>query len=55
MGDFQKIYNKWVTTIQTSIKLLKRTRTKHPRKDFKELKKFAKYSEENIQPKLYEN
>ena len=53
MDDLQEILNKWITTIQTSTKTIQRRRTKHPRKDIKELKKFAKYREKNIQPKLH--
>ena len=41
-GDLQESYNKWSTTIETSIKTVQRTRTKNPRKDIKELQKIQK-------------
>ena len=41
-GDLQESYNKWSTTIETSIKTVQRTRTKNPRKDIKELQKIWK-------------
>ena len=45
-GDLQESYNKWSTTIETSVKLIQRTRTKSPMKDIKELQKNRKRSRE---------
>ena len=42
MGDLQESYNKWSTTIETSIKTVQRTGIKNPRKDIKELQKIRK-------------
>ena len=35
--DNKQSYNKWATTIETSIKTIQRTRTKNPKEVIKEL------------------
>ena len=48
MGDLQESYNKCATTMETSIKMVQRKRTKNPRKYIEELQKNSQKIERRI-------